>query len=166
MEDQLREQVYRDSLTGLHNRRYLESRLLTLDRDEELPISVMIGDVNGLKIINDSMGHQKGDQLLKDVASLFLAVARPGDVVVRWGGDEFLMVLPKTTSLEAQALSSEITKRCRVVREVGLVPSIALGTATKTEQGESLSDVFRRGETNMYQRKLSSSQSRRSWPLV
>ena len=162
MEDQLREQVYRDSLTGLHNRRYLESRLLTLDRDEELPISVMIGDVNGLKIINDSMGHQKGDQLLKDVASLFLAVARPGDVVVRWGGDEFLMVLPKTTSLEAQALSSEITKRCRVVREVGLVPSIALGTATKTEQGESLSDVFRRGETNMYQRKLSSSQSRRS----
>ncbi|NLL48218.1 MAG: diguanylate cyclase, partial [Firmicutes bacterium] len=129
---------------------------------EELPISVMIGDVNGLKIINDSMGHQKGDQLLKDVASLFLAVARPGDVVVRWGGDEFLMVLPKTTSLEAQALSSEITRRCRVVREVGLVPSIALGTATKTEQGESLSDVFRRGETNMYQRKLSSSQSRRS----
>ncbi|NMB19377.1 MAG: diguanylate cyclase [Firmicutes bacterium] len=162
MELRLREQVYRDPLTGLHNRRYLEGKLPDVNSEDQLPLSVIIGDVNGLKIINDSMGHQKGDEILKDAADVFRAVARPEDVVVRWGGDEFLIVLPKTSSLEAQTISTEITERSATTSEFGLTPSIALGYSTKTEPEDDLADVFRRAETSMYQQKMSSAQSRRS----
>ena len=162
MELRLREQVYRDPLTGLHNRRYLEGKLPDVNSEDQLPLSVIIGDVNGLKIINDSMGHQKGDEILKDAADVFRAVARPEDVVVRWGGDEFLIALPKTSSLEAQTISTEITERSATTREFGLTPSIALGYSTKTEPEDDLADVFRQAETSMYQQKMSSAQSRRS----
>ena len=162
MENRLREQVYRDSLTGLHNRRYLESQLPNLRGKEHLPISVIIGDVNGLKIINDSMGHQKGDEVVKRAAQAFLEVARPGDLVVRWGGDEFILVLPRTSSHEAQTICTAINDSAVAKGETGLAPSIALGYATKTELEESISDIVRQAETSMYQQKISSAQSRRS----
>ena len=162
MELKLREQVYKDSLTGLHNRHYLESQLPGLDNEQQLPLSVIIGDVNGLKIINDSMGHHKGDEVLKGAARVFHTVARPGDVVVRWGGDEFLLLLPRTDAEQAQKICLEIDRLSQEMDQTGLEPSIAMGLATKTQAAEDIADVFRSAETNMYQHKISSARSRRS----
>ena len=162
MELKLREQVYKDSLTGLHNRHYLESQLPGLDNEQQLPLSVIIGDVNGLKIINDSMGHHTGDEVLKGAARVFHTVARPGDVVVRWGGDEFLLLLPRTDAEQAQKICLEIDRLSQEMDQTGLEPSIAMGLATKTQAAEDIADVFRSAETNMYQHKISSARSRRS----
>ena len=162
MENRLKEQVYEDTLTGLHNRRYLESQLPRLEGEENLPLSAIIGDVNGLKIINDSMGHLKGDKVLKQVAQVFREVARPEDIVIRWGGDEFVMILPCTSSVQAQSMCIEINTRTLANDQAGLIPSIALGYATKTELGGDISSVLRIAETSMYQQKISSAESRRS----
>ena len=162
MELKLREQVYKDSLTGLYNRHHLESQLPSLDSEEHLPLSVIIGDLNGLKIINDSMGHHQGDEVLRGAAKVFHSVARSRDVVVRWGGDEFLLLLPKTTAEQAQKICLEIDAASQEMNHTGLAPSIALGSATKTVPEENIADVFRSAETNMYQQKISSAQSRRS----
>ncbi|NMB02114.1 MAG: diguanylate cyclase [Firmicutes bacterium] len=162
MENSLREMVYRDSLTGLHNRRYLESQTPELESDEYLPLSVIIGDVNGLKIINDSMGHEKGDEYLKRAAQAFREVARPKDLVIRWGGDEFVLVLPRTDSQEAQGICARISSVSSDAKNGVITPSIALGCATRTSLEESISHVLREAETRMYQQKISSAQSRRS----
>ena len=89
-----------DHLTGLHNRLYLERFLDSPVRDSPLKVTALLVDLDGLKDINDSSGHEAGDAALSAVAATLLRVTRPQDVVVRLGGDEFLIVLP---GLDAQA---------------------------------------------------------------
>jgi len=161
MENTLREMAYRDFLTGLHNRRYLESQQENWEGEEHLPLSVVIGDVNGLKIINDSMGHQKGDEYLQRAAQVFRQVARPGDLVIRWGGDEFVLICSRTSEGEAHGLCARIGQLCQGSQGAPVL-SIALGCATKTNREESLAQVLREAETRMYQQKLNSAESRRS----
>jgi diguanylate cyclase (GGDEF)-like protein/PAS domain S-box-containing protein len=156
MENRLRDMVYKDFLTGLHNRRYLENRVEELERDEHLPLSVVIGDVNGLKIINDTMGHQKGDEYLRRAAEIFRQVARPEDLVIRWGGDEFVLILSRTTAQEADSILNRINELSSDSRSGGIVLSIALGCATKSSVNDSLSDILREAETRMYQANSSS----------
>jgi len=160
MENRLREMVYRDFLTGLHNRRYLETQKDRWEGEENLPLSVVIGDLNGLKIINDSMGHQKGDEYLQQAAEIFQAVSRPGDLVIRWGGDEFVLLLARTDAEEAQQICARIDELSLQSGAAAL--SIALGSATKATTEETLADVLREAESRMYQQKISSAQSRRS----
>ncbi|HAI51845.1 MAG TPA: hypothetical protein DCL99_00945, partial [Firmicutes bacterium] len=160
MENRLREMVYRDFLTGLHNRRYLETQKDRWEGEENLPLSVVIGDLNGLKIINDSMGHQKGDEYLQQAAEIFQAVSRPGDLVIRWGGDEFVLLLARTDAEEAQQICARIDELSLQSGAAAL--SIALGSATKACTEETLADVLREAESRMYQQKISSAQSRRS----
>ena len=160
-ENKLRELVYQDFLTSLHNRRYLESQQESWEGEEHLPLSVIIGDVNGLKIINDSMGHQKGDEYLQGAAQIFREVARPGDLVIRWGGDEFVLICSRTTAEEAHQICARIGELCREAKG-GMVLSIALGCATRVTMDESLADVLREAETRMYQQKISNAESRRS----
>lgn len=161
MENRLRDMVFRDFLTGLHNRRYLESHGPNWEGAEHLPLGVIIGDVNGLKIINDSMGHHKGDEYLMRAAQVFRQVARDGDLVIRWGGDEFVLLLSRTSAEEAQRICARIGQLCLETKE-GAALSIALGCATRTSVEENLADVLREAETRMYQQKISSAESRRS----
>ncbi|SPF56229.1 hypothetical protein SBF1_8970002 [Candidatus Desulfosporosinus infrequens] len=77
---------YHDALTGLYNRRFYEEEIKRLDTDRNLPISIIIGDVNGLKIINDAFGHVKGDELLQKAAAAIQSACRADDIIARWGG--------------------------------------------------------------------------------
>ncbi len=97
LEEEIRENrkiTYHDSLTGLYNRRFFEEELKRLDVPRNLPLSVIMGDVNGLKLVNDAFGHQKGDELLRKAAAAIVGLPQ-GRHRGRWGGDEFVVCCPK-----------------------------------------------------------------------
>ena len=95
-EAQIKFLSYRDSLTGLYNRTFFEEELKRLDTESQLPLTFIIGDLDGLKLINDVFGHQAGDQALVKMAETISVSCRGSDVISRWGGDEFVILLPKT----------------------------------------------------------------------
>ncbi|NCC62793.1 MAG: diguanylate cyclase, partial [Verrucomicrobiae bacterium] len=99
---------YHDHLTGLYNRRYFEQELKNLDTPENLPLSIIMFDVNGLKLVNDSFGHDLGDVLLKKSAEAIKKACREDDIAARIGGDEFVILLPRTTAAEAAQISNHI----------------------------------------------------------
>ena len=151
--------TYNDSLTGLYNRRFFENELLRLDTKRQLPISIILADINGLKIVNDSLGHKKGDELLIKSANILKNVLRKEDILARQGGDEFGILLPKTKSKEAEEIIDRIKRISKKTNSDKLAVSIALGTDTKTEAKEDIYEILKNADDNMYQNKLSESKS-------
>ena len=151
--------TYNDSLTGLYNRRFFENELMRLDTNRQLPISIIIADINGLKIINDSLGHEKGDQLLIKSANILKSIIRQEDILARQGGDEFAILLPQTDSKVAEIIIKRI-KECEKKTETDeLTVSIALGTSTKTVIDQDIHEVLKVADNHMYQNKLLESKS-------
>ncbi len=153
---------YHDQLTGLYNQRFCEEELLRLDTVENLPLSVAMVDVNGLKLTNDAFGHAEGDKLLIRVATVLSQECRETDVVARVGGDEFLILMPKTTSAEAEAQIKRIYHLIAQEEMGSVVVSISVGSGTKTQKQTSVESVISQAEEQMYQRKLTESMSMRS----
>ncbi|MGI6436267.1 MAG: HD domain-containing phosphohydrolase [Syntrophomonadaceae bacterium] len=153
---------YHDPLTGLYNRTFFERELSRLNTERQLPLSVIMGDVNGLKITNDVFGHQEGDRLLQAIAQLLKDSCRSEDIIARWGGDEFVILLPQTSSAAAHEICERITRACQTCYYGRTHVSIALGYATKEDPAEDIGLVLRRAEDFMYKRKLLESKSVRS----
>lgn len=145
---------YHDQLTGLHNRRFFEDKLRDLDRAKNLPLSIIMADLNNLKLVNDTFGHAVGDRFLKRTAQVFKAVCRPHDIIARWGGDEFIILLPKTTSKEVALMASRIDRALQKEKIESLSISVALGWVTKNYANEDISVVFKSVENHMYRSKL------------
>ena len=150
---------YHDELTGLYNRRFYEEELARLDTPRNLPLSLIIGDVNGLKLINDSFGHAQGDQLLRTIAGVMKAECRADDIIARLSGDEFAVLLPTTDPDEVERLVRRIRVRLSRERIGPLELTVALGFASKTRQEENFQDIFKTAEDHMYRTKLYESQS-------
>jgi PAS domain S-box/diguanylate cyclase (GGDEF) domain len=152
---------YNDVLTGLYNRRFFEEELKRLDVPRNLPLSLVLADVNGLKLINDSFGHTMGDKLLQKVGSTIAKGCRSDDIIARLGGDEFVILLPKTGPKETE----QIVKRIKVYaqkEEVGSIElSISFGWETKHIAEENILEVFKKAEDRMYKKKLFESPSMR-----
>lgn len=144
---------YHDQLTGLYNRRFYIEALEILDSKENLPITIIMGDVDRLKQINDSLGHAKGDALLIKVAELIMKVCRQDDIVARLGGDEFVILLPKIDAFEAEKIIQRI-KDLSLNEKVGTVGiSISLGYGTKNNEEENIQEIYKSAEVNMYENK-------------
>jgi len=158
-DERIRNLTFKDSLTGLYNRRYFENELERLDTKRQLPISIILADINGLKIINDSFGHKKGDKVLIRSAELLKAETRDEDIIARQGGDEFAILLPQTSQSETEKIIARIKKKTRETKEDELTVSIALGSAVKTKIEQNINNVLKEADNNMYQNKLSESKS-------
>ena len=149
-----------DSLTGLYNRKFLEEEINKLN--DKLPISAIIADCNGLKLINDSYGYSKGDQALKRMANILKECSRKNDLLVRWGGDEFLVLMPYTKKEEAQEIYDLIKDASKETRAEEIPISIAMGIAVKTKPEMPIFDVVKKAEENMTKNKLSEKRSAKS----
>ena len=161
-EKEIRYLSYHDHLTGLYNRRFYEEALKRLDTKENLPLSIIMGDVNGLKLINDSFGHIIGDELLIKVANVIKNGCREGDIVARLGGDEFVMIFPRTQAEETEKIIKRI-KSILLNEKINAVNiSVSFGYQTKNILEKNIQEVLKETEDNMYKNKLFESLSLRS----
>jgi diguanylate cyclase (GGDEF)-like protein/PAS domain S-box-containing protein len=153
---------FHDRLTGLHNRAYFDNELERLDTQRQLPLSLIVGDVNGLKLINDSFGHIHGDMLLKKIADILRQCFRGDDILSRWGGDEFSVILPRTSYSEAVSIMERVYKSCEEHSTYIMPLSMSMGAATKENSSKTLKQLLKEAEDNMYQHKMTKNQSVRS----
>jgi diguanylate cyclase (GGDEF)-like protein/PAS domain S-box-containing protein len=153
-EEQLRYLSTHDNLTGLYNRAYFDAELARLARGRTFPVSVVMADVDGLKVVNDSFGHTAGDRLLQRAAKVLLDTFRAEDVVARIGGDEFVVLVPGANDAEVEEMLARIRTSQQSFRcenhECTL--SLSLGYAT-AHMGNDLLKAFELADELMYLEK-------------
>lgn len=162
LQERLRQQANRDSLTGLYNRHFLEDNfareLARCDRDGNT-LSVLLIDLDRFKEINDTWGHPAGDGVLVQVARLLLDNARATDIVCRYGGEEFLLVLPNTPLAAAQHKAEELRRRfesTEVAFGAQHIPvRISVGVATYPDHAGNVAELLARGDSALYRAKHS-----------
>ncbi|MEW9121775.1 MAG: HD domain-containing phosphohydrolase [Thermotaleaceae bacterium] len=153
---------YHDKLTGLYNRAYFEEEKVRLQNSNILPISIIIGDLNGLKLTNDVFGHREGDKLLINIANIIRDTCEEEGTVCRWGGDEFAVILPNKDEAEVVRICNAIRRACETTEEEPIQISIALGWATKKTEDVLMCSIIKEAEEKMYRHKLLESKSARS----
>lgn len=156
---------YHDYLTELYNRRFCEEEIRRLNTHRNLPISIIVGDLNGLKLINDTFGHDEGDRLLQIAAASIQSACRIDDIVARWGGDEFIVLLPKTNKKEAEEVVNRIKNLYSEEQVNGIQVSISFGWATKQTMDEEITKIFKNAEDDMYRNKTCENESVRSYMI-
>ncbi|MCB2288665.1 transporter substrate-binding domain-containing protein [Clostridium sp. CS001] len=152
---------YHDQLTGLYNRRFFEEELKRLDNKENLPLTIFMADVNGLKLVNDSFGHATGDELLKRIAMVILKGCGDNGTVSRIGGDEFVILLPKVDTIKAEEIFKCISALASEEEVSSIKLSVSIGYETKYNDGEDIFGVLKKAEDFMYKKKLFESPSMR-----
>jgi len=150
--------LYKDKLTGLYNKTYFEEELSRLDTKRQLPISLIMGDINGLKLINDAFGHSMGDRALKKAAEIMVNSFRDEDIISRVGGDEFVILLPMTTEKTALEIVERVKRKCENNPLEYIKINISFGVATKTFMDEDINKIYKKAEDRMYFNKLKESK--------
>ena len=153
-----------DQLTGIYNRTFFEAELARFDKSREYPVTIISADLDGLKLINDTMGHEAGDKLLQSCALVLQKSLRNSDILARVGGDEFSTILPGTDKKTGETVVRRIRSNVNSYNQKNkeLLLGISLGVATAEKTDYSLSDLFKRADDMMYRDKLYSSTSSRS----
>jgi diguanylate cyclase (GGDEF)-like protein len=157
-----RHNAQHDGLTGIYNRAFFEEELKRLDTFRQLPLSIVMGDLNGLKIVNDVFGHIEGDNILRAAADNITKACRSEDIIARWGGDEFIILLPKTPEKAVDEVCNRIRSLFSEYSDAKVQLSISLGHATKTNEDEDIQNIIKYAEDRMYRHKLMESRSFRS----
>ncbi len=158
-EQEMRHLNYHDHLTGLYNRRFYEEELRRLDVARNLPITLVMIDANGLKLMNDAFGHEIGDQYLIRIAQILKQVCRQDEIIARIGGDEFVILLPKTEEKVATEIIRRIHEAIGNEKIEGVYLSLSIGSATKDDPEIAMRDLFKQAEDTMYRQKLTDSSS-------
>lgn len=151
-----------DRLTGLHNRAFFEEEILRIDTTRHLPITMIVADVNGLKLVNDAFGHVEGDELLNRLAQVLKLCCRREDIIARWGGDEFALLLLNTPGYKAGELCQRISQLCQEKVKGPVTLSLAMGHATKKKMEQNIKNILKEAEDNMYRSKMMTSKKVRT----
>lgn len=153
---------YHDALTGLYNRRFYEQLFSQKELKLAHPMAFVMGDVNGLKLTNDVFGHTIGDLLLQSIAQTIKDTAGPRHRVIRWGGDEFMIVMPGSDLKDAERLVRRIKEQLQAICINGTIEaSVSFGMALKKSRDDEPGAVLKKAEEMMYQIKLLESKSMR-----
>ncbi len=164
-ENDIRYLSYHDQLTGLLNRRFYEEELEKEKFQDNLPFALLLCDINGLKLTNDAFGHMVGDDLLKRFAGILAGKLRSGDVAARIGGDEFVLLLPKTDQEAAEKLAACISagiEQSNAENPDLPMLSVSFGWAVKKDEQEKFEMTFLQAEERMYSQKLREGVSRKN----
>lgn len=161
-EEEVRYLSVRDPLTNLYNRGYFQEEMARVGRDRNFPVSIVMADVDGLKRINDTLGHAVGDSLIRDAAEVISKGVRAADVVARVGGDEFALILPGTNELVAADVVVRIREREAELngKRHDYQVRISIGVST-AQKGDSLGATLREADERMYEEKFARKERRR-----
>ena len=153
-EQEIQYLTFHDPLTGLYNRHYLKNEIKRLDTERQLPMGIIMADLNNFKQVNDINGHEAGDGVLMYTADILRNVCRSEDIIVRWGGDEFVILLPQTREEGTKAICNRIKENFQVIDIQETPVFLALGYAIKDSPDTDLSDIHKIADENMYAQKL------------
>ncbi|MGM0410670.1 MAG: diguanylate cyclase domain-containing protein [Bacillota bacterium] len=157
-EEEIRYLRFHDQLTGLYNRDYFMEEIKRLDTKRQFPLTLIMIDINKLKLINDVYGHNKGDFLIKSAAEILEDNLREEDILARIGGDEFAIILPQTNENRGKEIIKRINKKCANFNQKGIIVSMALGLATKNDINQEIDEIFKLADDDMYKNKTSESK--------
>ncbi len=153
---------FKDSLTGLYNRNLFTNLYKDIISKDMLPMTVIIGDLMGLKLMNDAFGHQVGDEALQKMAHAIKSASGNDGLVFRWGGDEFLILLPRVGEEPGRDIRDRIREACSRVTVNGIAVKISFGRSARLDMDSSFENVLKAAEDRMYRHKLLYSTSYRS----
>ena len=153
---QIRMLSFHDQLTGLYNRRYFNNEIERLEGSREYPVTIISADLDGLKLVNDTVGHAEGDRYLQAGAELLKNNLRSSDILARVGGDEFALLLPRTGKTEAIMMMNRIRRQVEEhnATQKGLPLSISLGLDVSETAEYPLEETYNTADNNMYSDKL------------
>ncbi|HIE11810.1 MAG TPA: diguanylate cyclase [Desulfotomaculum sp.] len=156
MEEELKYWSTHDALTGAYNRAFFEEELRRLEKGRSFPVSLIVCDLDGLKVVNDALGHEQGDDLLHRAASAIAGCVRGSDVMARVGGDEFAVILPKTDGRTAEEVVERIMEAVRKdnAEHPDFPMSLSVGVATAEDASRPLQEVYAEADNAMYRDKL------------
>lgn len=162
LKEKLTKLSYTDSLTGVYNRAYFEEKKEELNSKNHLPIGVIMGDVNGLKFVNDTFGHLEGDKLLKNMTKILRNTTSKNDFIFRWGGDEFIILIPNCDEDKCEQVINNIIDACKKADFELIKMSISLGSSIKHSLEEDIYDNLKKAEEKLYRQKFLQERSIRS----
>lgn len=165
-EEQISYLFTHDSLTRLYNRRYFNQEKVRLDQERLLPLSVILVNINGLRLINNGFGKDVGDQCIRETAVILEEIVQNRGSVSRISGDEFWILMPKTNEEEARNSMNAIDQRLKEKEEFAgkgdLTWSLSMGTATRSSMDQTMDEVLRSAEEVVENKRLLSHQSSRN----
>ncbi|PTB83636.1 hypothetical protein C9926_01840 [Sulfurovum lithotrophicum] len=145
-----------DTLTQIYNRRYFETRLL--DEIEKAKryasdLSIIFIDIDNFKHVNDTKGHDTGDEILKIISKIFKENMRKTDIIARWGGEEFVILLPNTNAKEAVVIAEKLKHSLENSTEIKTILSYALNASfgvTENKESDDIDTIIKRADDAMY----------------
>ncbi len=155
-EENLRYMSYYDSLTGVYNRNFFETEMSRFSDGRYTPLGIIVCDVDGLKFINDSLGHQSGDKLLKNTADILRNTFRASDIIARLGGDEFAVLVPQADQDIAERLAQRLRDSVEGYnnQDIGIPLSLSVGFTVSGQGPVDMQDLFREADNRMYREKV------------
>lgn len=157
-EEKLRTLSYTDPLTSLYNRLYFDKVIDNLIENESYPVGVVFGDVNGLKLVNDTFGHHEGDKFLLEVTKCLKKCCNENQTLFRWSGDEFCILLPNYTNKECLEFIEKINECCKNTSYKNFGISISLGFSI-LEKGGEIDEILAEAEGKVYKQKMLDTKS-------
>jgi len=146
--------TYHDQLTGLYNRKYFKEALKYYDVESNLPISIIMGDINGLSLINDSLGYATVDEIIIRVTQVLRKTARKNDIIIRLNNGEFALILPQTSEIKAEKIVKALKTLASMEKVGSFEVSISCGLQTKTSVSSNLSDMIKTAFDQLNQNKI------------